>query len=171
MPAGWSWWFGHLRVLDKKIRKLPPDANVYMAMQDLVQDHADTEVFLMDYWPMFQPVLMISGPELAHQASIKYDLPKPSDQEKSFRPIIGGPSLLTMNNEQWKIWRSLLNPGFSASHMLSLVPSIVDAVEVFCELLEEKADKEVFLLDDMATRLAMDVITRTTLSVYWKCNL
>lgn len=163
MPAGWSWWFGHLRVLHQKLQKLPPDANVYMAMHDMVQDHADTEVFLTDFWPMFQPVLMISGPEIAYQASIKYDLPKPRDQEKSFQPIIGGPSLITMNNEQWRFWRSLLNPEFSASHILSLVPSIVDAVDIFCDLLEEKAGKEVFLLDDMAARLAMDVITRTTL--------
>jgi cytochrome P450 len=163
MPAGWSWWFGHLRLLDKQLQKLPADANVYMAMHDMVQYHADAEVFLMDLWPMFEPLLMISGPEVAHQASIKYDLPKPSDQEKSFQPIIGGPSLITMNNEPWKIWRSLLNPGFSGSHMLSLVPSIVDAIDIFCELLEAKVDNGIFLLDDMATRLAMDVITRTTL--------
>ncbi|KAF2818795.1 cytochrome P450 [Ophiobolus disseminans] len=163
MPAGWSWWFGHLRVLDEKLKKLPPDANVYMAMHDIVPDHADSEVFLMDYWPVAEPMLMIFGIELSHQTSTKYDLPKPSNQEHSFSPIIGGSSLITMNGEQWKFWRSLLNPGFSASHMLSLIPNIVDAVDVFCELLEQNANKGLFSLDDMTTRLAMDVITRTTL--------
>ncbi|KAF1845155.1 putative cytochrome P450 [Cucurbitaria berberidis CBS 394.84] len=163
MPAGWSWWFGHLRVLDEKLSRLPPDANVYMAMEDLVSDHAATEVFLMDYWPVFQPVLMIFGPELAVQASIRHDLPKPHDQQESFRPVVGGPSLITMNNEQWRMWRSLLSPGFSASHMLSLVPTIVDAIDVFCERLRKHVGGGVFSLDDMATRLAMDVITRTTL--------
>jgi cytochrome P450 len=163
MPAGWSWWFGHLRVLDKKLQALPADANVYMAMDDMVQQHADTEVFLMDYWPMFEPVLMLSGPDVAAQVSTKHDFPKPHDQEASFAPVIGGPSLITMNDTQWKVWRSLLSPGFSASHMLSLVPSIVDAMDVFCELLEKHVGGGFFSLDTMATRLAMDVITRTSL--------
>lgn len=163
MPQGWSWWFGHIRVLDEKLKGLPPDVNVYMAMSDLVKDHADTEVFLMDLWPMFEPTLMISGPELATQASIKYDLPKPHGLEEAFRPIIGGLSLITMNNEQWRMWRSLLNPAFSASHMLSLVPTIVDAVDIFCDLLVKQAGRGIFSLDDMATRLTMDVITKTTL--------
>ena len=131
MPKGWSWWFGHLLVLDKKLKKLPSDANVYMAMEDMIKDHADTEYFLMDYWPMFQPVLMTFSPELAAQVSTKHDLPKPHDQQKSFQPIIGGPSLITMNDAQWKTWRSLFNTGFSASHMLTLIPSLVDSVDVF----------------------------------------
>ncbi|KAF2440902.1 cytochrome P450 [Karstenula rhodostoma CBS 690.94] len=163
MPAGWSWWFGHLKVLDQKLQQLPSDANVYMAMEDMVEDHANTEVFLMDYWPVFQPVLMISGPDIAIQASTKYDLPKPRDQQESFRPIIGGPSLITMNEQQWKIWRSLFSSGFSASHMLDLVPTIVDSMEVFCEQLRSHVDKDVFKLDDMATHLAMEIITKTTL--------
>jgi cytochrome P450 len=142
---------------------LPSDANIFMAMEDMVKENADAEVFLMDHWPVFQPMLMISGPDIAMQASTKYDLPKPRDQQDSFRPIIGGPSLITMNEQQWKMWRSLFSSGFSASHMLSLVPTIVDSMEVFCEQLREHVDKGVFKLDDMAARLAMDVITKTTL--------
>jgi cytochrome P450 len=163
MPAGWSWWFGHLLILEKNLKKLPPDVNVFMAMNDLVRDHQDTEVFLMDYWPIYDPVLMVFGPELATQASIKYELPKPRHQEDGFRPIIGGSSLITMNGDEWKLWRSLLNPGFSASHMLSLVPSVVDAVDVFCQLLKEHVNTGVFSMDDMAMDLTMDVITRTAL--------
>jgi cytochrome P450 len=68
-----------------------------------------------------------------------------------------------MNGDQWKLWRSLLNPGFSASHMLSLIPSVVDAVDVFCQLLKEKVHTGVFSMDTMAVDLAMDVITRTAL--------
>jgi len=47
--------------------------------------------------------------------------------------------------------------------MLSLVLSIVDAMDVFCELLEERVKGGVFLLNAMATRLAIDVIARTSL--------
>lgn len=134
-------------------------------MEDMVEDHADNEVFLMDYWPIFQPVLMISGPDLAIQVSIKHDLPKPRDQQDSFRPIIGGPSLITMNEQQWKTWRSLFSPGFSASHMLELVPKIVESMKVFREQLDNHVNKDVFKLDDLTIRLTMDVITKTTLCV------
>jgi cytochrome P450 len=91
----------------------------------------------MDYWPMVNPVLMISGPELSIQVSNTYNLDKPEDMEKSLWPIVGGRSMITMNGEVWKFWRGLFNPGYSASHMLSLVPTIVDSVEVFCDILRE----------------------------------
>jgi cytochrome P450 len=166
MPEGWSWWFGHLLVLDKKLKKLPPDVNVYMAMEDMIEDHEDTQYFLMDYWPMFQPLLMVFSPEIAAQVSTKHDLSKPKDQLESFQPIVGGPSLITMNDAQWKVWRSLFNTGFSASHMLSLVPSLVDSVDVFCEQLQKHVDDGgIILLDDMAMRLTMDIITKTTLDI------
>jgi cytochrome P450 len=145
-------------------KTIPAEANVFSAMDGLVKDHADAEMFLMDYWPAFEPVLMITGPDIAIQASTKYDLPKPHGQESSFRPIVGGPSFITMNDAQWKQWRSIFNPGFSASHMLSLVPSIVDSMNVFCKILEEHVGKkDVFSLDDMATRLTMDVMLKTSL--------
>lgn len=163
MPP-WSWWMGHLLVLKEKLDGLPPDANVYYAMQDLVlKDHADTEIFLMDYWPMFDPVLMVSGPEPSVQVANTYNLPKPREHRKFFYPIVGGESLITMEGTEWKFWRSLLNPGFSAAHMLSLVPSIVESVEVFCSLLRERAGKEIFSLDDLTTRLTMEIITKIAL--------
>lgn len=163
MP-NWSWWIGHLLVLKDHLDRLPADANVYYAMQDLVsKQHADTEIFLMDLWPIFDPVLMISSPEISVQVSNTYNLQKPDSQGKSFLPIIGGKSLITMSDQEWKAWRALFNPGFSATHMLSLVPSIVDSVEVFCDLLRKRVGKDVFSLNNMTTRLTMEIITKTTL--------
>jgi hypothetical protein len=49
--------------------------------------------------------------------------------------------------------------------MLNLVPTIVESVEVFCEQLRKHVNKDVFKLDDMLTRLTMDIITKTTLCV------
>ncbi|KAF2008702.1 cytochrome P450 [Aaosphaeria arxii CBS 175.79] len=162
---GWSWWFGHLLVLNKKLRTLPHDANIFMVMDDVINKHEDTGYFVMDYWPMFQPVLLTFSPEIATQVSSRRDFPKPADQENSFRPIIGGPSLITMHETQWKFWRSLFNNGFSASHMLSLVPSLVDTVDIFCEQLFANVDGDIFFLDDMAMQLTMDIIIKTTLDI------
>jgi len=166
MPADWSWWTGHLLVLQRHLDSLPPDANVYMAMQDLALKHNDTEVFLFDFWPVFDQVLMIYGPEASNQVSNQYNLPKPASQHKSMLPIVGGPSLISMNDKDWKFWRGLLNPGFSAKNMVDRVPTVVAAVEVFCDELRAKADKNMFLLDDLTTRLTMDIITKATLYVH-----
>ncbi|KAF2745752.1 cytochrome P450 [Sporormia fimetaria CBS 119925] len=162
MPP-WSWLFGHLKVLQSQLNGAPPDANVYWAMRDLAVEHADTEVFLMDFWPMFTPVLMISDPEMSLQVSNQYNLPKPESQHKSMAPIVGGPSLISMNDTDWKYWRSLLNPGFSASAMADLVPSVVDTVALFCERLRQKVGSPAFRLDDLTMDLSMDVITKVTL--------
>jgi cytochrome P450 len=165
MPEDWSWWTGHLLVLQRHLDSLPSDANVYMAMQDLALKHNDTEVFLFDFWPVFDQVLMIYGPEASNQVSNQYNLPKPASQHKSMLPIVGGPSLISMNDKDWKFWRGLLNPGFSSKNMADRVPTVVAAVEVFCDGLRAKVDKSIFLLDDLTTRLTMDIITKATLYV------
>lgn len=117
----------------------------------------------MDYWPMFDPVIMIFSPEMSVQVSSTYNLPKPESQYHSLRPIVGGPSLISMNDTDWKFWRSLFNPGFSAAAMMNRVPLVVDAVEIFCQRLRAKAGKGIFSLDDMATSLTFDIITKATL--------
>lgn len=166
MPE-WSWWTGHLVCLKKHIDALPADANVYAAMQGfLPRNSSDKEVFLLDLWPMTPPSLMISSPEMAFQTSNKFNLQKPDNQEASMRPVIGGPSIITMNDDEWKVWRGIFNPGFSASHMLDLVPTIIESVDLFCHLLSEKASRDdVFSLCKMTTRLTMEIITKAALYV------
>ncbi|KAI9661098.1 MAG: hypothetical protein M1821_009425 [Bathelium mastoideum] len=163
MPKEWSWFTGHLLTLQKYVDQLPPDANVNLAMRDLASEYADTEIFLMDFWPVYPPFLMVYDPEAAVQVSTKYNLPK-TDMHLSFmKPIAGGPNLISMSDQEWKTWRSLFNPGFSPAAMMENVPYIVDAVQVFSDKLGEKIGGGLFCLDDLTTRLTMDVIIKLTL--------
>lgn len=68
-----------------------------------------------------------------------------------------------MNGGEWKRWRSLLNPGFSAANLMQHVPFIVDCVEVFCGRLRENAGGGVVLLDDFTTKLTFDIIMKVAL--------
>lgn len=164
MPK-WNWFLGHLLVLGEYIEKLPPDANVQMAMQQLaLTEFAHTEVFLMDTWPMYPAFWVVFDPQAAYQVSNKFNLPKLPLHLKFMMPVVGGPSMHGMNHAEWKYWRSIFNPGFSGGSMMDLVPAVVDSVQVFCDILKQKAgSKEPVQLSKLTNRLTMEVILKVTL--------
>ncbi|KAI1855547.1 hypothetical protein JX266_000412 [Neoarthrinium moseri] len=163
MPKEWSWITGHLLVLQKYVDGIPPDAAVAFAMRDLAQDFAHTELFLMDFWPVYPPLFTVFGPESISQICNKYNLPKTAVAAKFMKPISGGPNLVSMNGDEWKYWRSLFNPGFATGAMLNNVPHIVDSILVFREKLVERIGKGMFSLDDFTTRLTTEIILKVTL--------
>ncbi|KAF2013541.1 cytochrome P450 [Aaosphaeria arxii CBS 175.79] len=170
MPKEWSWFTGHLLTLQKYVNRLPPDANVNLAMRDLALEFADTEVFLMDFWPVYPPLLVVYDPDAAVQITTKYNLPKTDMHLQFMRPITGGPNLISMSDQEWKIWRSLFNPGFSSSVMMENVPHIIDKVQIFFERLKEGAKNGIVSLDSLTTSLTMDVIVKLTLDADLDCQ-
>jgi cytochrome P450 len=163
MPDGWSWFFGHSFVLLRYTSRFPPLANIGIPMQELSKQFSDTEMFLIDLWPSYPASIVVFNPEAANLATQKYNLPKPPLAGESVYPIVGGPSILSMNNVEWKKWRSLLNPGFSAQSLMNHVPFIVDCTQIFCAKLRANAGKSVFSLDEYASRLTFDVIMKVSL--------
>ncbi|KAI1358335.1 putative cytochrome P450 [Xylaria arbuscula] len=164
MPKEWSWVTGHLLVLRKYIDKIPPDVAVAFAMRDLSQEFADTEIFLMDVWPVYPALFTLFGPETITEVCNKHNLPKTTVADSSMRPVAGGPALISMNGDEWKYWRSLFNPGFSTGAMLNNVPHVVDSALVFREKLVENIGKGMFSLDELTTNLTMEVILKVTLN-------
>ncbi|KAK8159514.1 cytochrome P450 [Phyllosticta citrichinensis] len=77
---------------------------------------------------------------------------------------MGDQHLLVMEGELWKHWRSLFNPGFSASNMLTHVPTIVRETQQFCANLRERAARgEVFQMEQLTTDLTVQVIGHVVL--------
>jgi cytochrome P450 len=144
---------------------LPIDASVFLVLEKLAEGHSDTEAFIVDLWPGAPASLIVFGSESSFEVSNKYNLPKPHSQVDLFRPMVGGQSILTMNNDEWKRWRTLFNPGFSAAHMTKLVPTIVESVQVFCDIMRDNAEQNLVQLDTLTTRLTMEVIAKVTLYV------
>jgi cytochrome P450 len=165
MPEGWSWIFGHLQVLQKARSQFPGDAAAWTtALREIALSHPDTDALLVDLWPVSPPLLIVGDPEVAVQITNKYNLPKTRhNSEESLRPIVGGPSMISMNGDEWKLWRGLFNPGFSAANMTNYISYIVDCTETFARKLEEQAGKGPFRLEDLTTRLTTDVIVKVTL--------
>ncbi|KAF2259367.1 cytochrome P450 [Lojkania enalia] len=161
MPQ-WNWVTGHLLVFKHHLSRYPSDTFVSVIIADMARQFP-TELFYLDLWPFLDPALIVCSPEAATQVSNTLNLPKPRLYKTIIDPITGGPNILTTNGKEWKYWRSLLNPGFASAHMLDQVSAIVDSVEIFCDQLRKRGD--VFRLEDVSTRLTVDIIMKVVLDL------
>lgn len=72
--------------------------------------------------------------------------------------------MLTSDGAQWKTWRSAFNPGFSAAHLMTVMPAIVDNVATFAQILQKHAvGNKLFRMEHYATRLTIDIIGKVVL--------
>lgn len=110
------------------------------------------------------PTLVVASPATLSQITQEHVLPKFPAIRDFLGPLTSGVDLVSMDGQQWKTWRSVFNPGFSASNLMTLVPGIVEDAEVFCGVLKKRAARgKVFEMKTMTDNLAMDVIGRVVL--------
>lgn len=83
------------------------------------------------------------------------------------RPLTGKHDLVSMEGQLWKTWRNIFNPGFSATHLATMVPGIMDDVLVFRDILRKRAEQgNIFSLEEATLNVTLDVIGRVTLLVF-----
>jgi len=125
-----------------------------------------TNYFYIDVWPLADPLLYVCDPDVAQQVTVNHVTPKHPKNVEFMLHLAGPGDMVSSDGPHWKRWRSIFNPGFAASHLMSLVPGIVDDSLVFCEKMREHADKgEVFRLEEDATRLTIDIIGKVALDL------
>lgn len=119
-------------------------------------------VLYLDFWPLVStPIMMISSPIMARQ--LLHQMPKKHDGTVQFMQtqITGGHELLTMEGPMWKYWRSTFAHGFSSSHIMTVIPELIEEALVFRDILREKAKEGVrFSLESMTANLAADLVGR-----------
>lgn len=73
--------------------------------------------------------------------------------------------MLLTEGEDWKRARSMFNPGFAAGHLMTLVPSIVDDVLIFANVLSGLAvSGKITLMEDLAARVTIDIMGHVVLA-------
>lgn len=123
-------------------------------------------VFFLDTWPAFPPMMVIQDPAVAQQVTVQHSLPKHESVKSILETLSGRENLVAMEGMEWKKWRSVFNPGFSAAHLMTLVPGIVDDALIFANILDQHASKgDVFRLDDALMNLTIDVIGKVVMCV------
>ncbi|KAF2743074.1 cytochrome P450 [Sporormia fimetaria CBS 119925] len=155
-----SFLFGHLQLVADIVKNMPPYAHGVYVANAIRQKypHLDT-AFYLDVWPVGKPYLMVINPDMVHQFTQANQLPKDPGLTNFLAPLAGKQNLVTMEGAPWKTWRRIFNPGFSGAHILSLVPGMVDKIEVYRKKLERHAEKGgLFFLEEMVLNLTVDII-------------
>lgn len=163
MPP-WNWATGHLTFLRAYVSRYPPNVLMSLAIKDIYREHfTSSEMFYLDLWPLVPPTLYVCNAAASSEVNRKLNI-KPGAYVTLFDPQSGGPSLLSTNGPEWKHWRGLLNPGFAPKYLKSRIGNIVVGVEIFSDLLRQRAEsKKVFSLEDATMRLTLESIMKVSL--------
>ena len=156
---------GHLPIVTKIVNRLPSDAHGHYLPDQLRRAYPDLGPnFYLDLYPFAPSMLILGSQSLLYQATQQHPLPKHPNMTTFLKPLTEGLDIVTMEGQEWKKWRSMFNPGFSASHLMTLVPMIVKETEVFCEILGEYAESgNVVKMKDLTDNLTIDIIGKVTL--------
>jgi sterigmatocystin biosynthesis cytochrome P450 monooxygenase len=123
-------------------------------------------VFYLDLWPAANSFMMVHDPEVAAQMTQTKNLPKHPINFIVLGPLVGERSVVTAEGAEWKLLRSILNPGFSAQYLSTLIPLLVRHGMVFKENITKYASTgEVFPVQETATNLTFDVISEVVLGI------
>ena len=158
---------GHLGFAYKIARGLPKDAHPNYLPDSIRRALPDLgPVYYIDTWPFGPQMLVVASTSSLYQVTQEHSLPKYYALRDFLRPITNGMDIVTMEGQQWKTWRGIFNPGFSASHLVTLTAGIVEETETFCDHLALHArNQTIFRMKDLTDNLAMDVIGRVVLDI------
>lgn len=163
-PHSYIW--GSLRSMNEVISKQPKRAAPQTFGSVIKEYYGLGDYFYVDPWPFGDPLMMVFDADIMNQFTVKQSMPKHPEVEKFMRNIGGPGNMVSSEGAEWKKWRSAFNPGFSASHLMSLVPSILDDVLIFNEILTKHAkNQEVFRMERATTSLTVDIIGKVVLDL------
>lgn len=157
--------FGHLFVLAKVVSKLPKDAHAHYLPDQLRRTFPELgPIYYLDVWPFMTLTLVVASPDTLQQITTDHVLPKFSAIKDFLYPLANGKDLVSMDGQEWKYWRGIFNPAFSAGHLMNLVPEMVKEMKVFCDILLNHAKtRRVFRMKHLTDNLAMDIIGKIVL--------
>lgn len=170
---------GHLGVVGMLMKDLPRDVHGDYLMV-LIQDNWRTlfdkkytqcpPAVYLDMWPVAMPFLLSMNPDMTAQFTQDVNMEKAAAQGNFLRPLTGNLDVASSHGAAWKQLRRRMNPGFSAQALRQRLPALMEEVEVFRDILVNRAGKNgawgsVFTLEELVTMLTLDFIGRFTLDI------
>lgn len=117
-----------------------------------------------DAWPIAFPMLAVFHPDMMAQFCQDRSMPKHELMAYEFQYFTQCNDLVNQEGQAWKTWRSIFNPGFSTKNIMTLVPAMLEEIQVFKRWLNEVASSgQTVNLDHQCMKLTADVIGRAVL--------
>ncbi|KAK1455969.1 AflN/verA/monooxygenase [Colletotrichum cuscutae] len=141
---------------------------IHNIMWKISEDYSNG-IFYLSLWPFSGTMMVLADADAASQLD-SLALGKGLDIIDPIEKVTGEKSLLTMKGDEWKHWRRLFNPGFSAGYMMGLTSVIADEVGFFRQKLLAKCttgQSEVFLLEDLTLKMTFDIIGSVVLTLLY----
>ncbi|KAK5653952.1 hypothetical protein OQA88_7877 [Cercophora sp. LCS_1] len=163
-----SYLFGHLITAGKAMMRYPDDIFGGVMAQVLLEAYPEIEqvgVIYLDMWPIIPPIMYIFHPTLMAQYTSTAQ-PKSTLLKNEFYPVTRNLDLVTSDGPAWKAWRARLNPGFSARNVVSMVPDLLEEVQIFIEKLKKTATSgNIIKLEEFTLPLTIDVVSRAAIGL------
>ncbi|KAH6659217.1 vera protein [Truncatella angustata] len=171
-----SWLFGHLIFMGDFRKEHPNDSNIYNIhywfLNNIERFFPGQEtlppVIYLDLWPVTSDAFLLSThPAVSAQFTQSQSQPKAKMGTDFLAPLTQKKDIVSVEGEEWKSWRSRLNPGFSPRNVTALLPELVEEALVFIDGLKKLTGKDgswgpVFQLEEKTMNLTFDIIIRAT---------
>ncbi|EGE78619.2 hypothetical protein BDDG_01556 [Blastomyces dermatitidis ATCC 18188] len=116
---------------------LPRDAHYQFGLATIAREQFyETGGFYIDRWPMSGLFVIVVSPTIGMeitQQNPRLASNRPKQLCRYLKPTTGGPTILDMDEKEWKPWRGIYNKAFHRDRVISLVPCMVEEVLVYAE--------------------------------------
>ncbi|KAJ4394400.1 hypothetical protein N0V93_003617 [Gnomoniopsis smithogilvyi] len=164
-----SFLFGHLIPVGKALAPFPRDfskLSVPIALHKAYPEMCAHGVIYFDTWPFGGATFCIFHPDIACQFTQDNSLPKAAEISRELQPFTDLHDLISMEGMEWKFWRSVFNPSFSAKNLTALLPAFLEEIQVLKERFIQAAHSgEILNMEKTVSTATVDVICRAALGI------
>lgn len=152
----------------KAKRTLPNDCHPQLILNALVREYDlyKDGVMYTDTYPIRDDrQLIVFSPSVAAQVGQTHVMRKHPLLKDAFGAVVGRKSISILEGAEWKKFRSLFNPGFSSTNILTLMPAMLEECEVFVSKLSKIANSGGYTPSMMSLLkgVTVDIIFRSAL--------
>ncbi|KAM5377897.1 hypothetical protein ACJZ2D_004801 [Fusarium nematophilum] len=160
LPPSLIW--GHMLVYDKFSKRGPKDQHPDLIFARMYEALGRPPLLLVDMRPVSKPVALTTIHVIAEQVSKSSSLvpwsPPKTPNIVDLIHLIGPHSILS--GQEWKTLRKRFAPGFAPTHLMNLLPCILDKMDPFIDHLNSLVlSGKDFSLQNMMTNLTIDIIS------------
>ncbi|KAI3396389.1 hypothetical protein diail_12197 [Diaporthe ilicicola] len=159
--------FGHMIAIGKALVTYPGDftkLGIIYAMTKAYPEICECGLLYLESWPLGEPTLAVFNPDLMAQFTQDKSFQKAAMIKVELEPLTDLHDIVTMEGQEWKTWRSVFNPGFSAKNLTALLPAFLEEIQVLKEKFAKIAESgEVIRMEKIVSQATVDVIFRAAL--------